>query len=80
MTVDGYSVPTGSTEFDYLDVFFSASLGSLDVDETPFDLRRRRDEDIEGTVARTTPETGRELFGKLRGRARAVRFSAGRRS
>ena len=56
VTVDGFSVPTGSTEFDYLDVFFASALGSLDVDETPFSFAGGATKTIEGTVtAQSTP-------------------------
>ncbi len=66
VTVDGYSVPSGSTEFDYVDVFYSSSLGSLDVDETPFTFAGGATKQIEATVtANDVPEAGRELFGEL---------------
>ena len=32
VTVDGYSVPAGSTTYDYVDVFYGGSLGSISVD------------------------------------------------
>ncbi|WP_455360040.1 S8 family serine peptidase [Streptomyces sp. SYSU K21746] len=32
--VDGYSVPAGSTTYDYRDVFFASSLGTVKVDES----------------------------------------------
>ena len=41
--VDGYSVPAGSTAYDYLDVFFSAALGTLDGARGRADARPRRD-------------------------------------
>ena len=68
VTVDGFDVPnsTGVTEFDYLDVFFASSLGSLDVDETPFTFAGGATREIDGTItANAVPEAGRELFGEL---------------
>jgi hypothetical protein len=34
ITVDGYSVPAGTTEYDYLDVYYASSLGEVKVDGT----------------------------------------------
>ncbi|MFI6527484.1 S8 family serine peptidase [Streptomyces uncialis] len=34
VVIDGYSVPAGSTAYDYLDLFVAPSLGSITVDET----------------------------------------------
>ena len=34
ITVDGYSVPAGTTEYDYRDVYYSPSLGEVKVDES----------------------------------------------
>jgi hypothetical protein len=68
VTVDGFDVPnsTGVTEFDYLDVFFADSLGSLDVDETPFTFTGGATKEIDGILtANAVPESGRELFGQL---------------
>ena len=33
VVVDGYAVPAGTTEYNYRDVFFSAVLGSVQVDD-----------------------------------------------
>jgi hypothetical protein len=66
VTVDGYSVPAGTTTFDYLDVFYADSLGSLDVDKTPFDLASGESRTIEGTVtANQAAAEGRSLFGAM---------------
>ncbi|AZM62293.1 MULTISPECIES: S8 family serine peptidase [unclassified Streptomyces] len=65
--VDGYSVPAGSTDYDYLDVFFSATLGSVDVDgSAPVDLGTGDSTTVSGevTVTAEAPE-GRAFFGRV---------------
>ena len=64
--VDGYSVPAGTTEFDYLDVFFASALGSLTVDETPFTFPSGSTRTVTGQVtALVAPAAGRQLFGEM---------------
>ena len=66
VTVDGYSVPSGSTTFDYQDVFFSAALGEIAVDGTPFEFPKGATKVIDGTVtARQPAAEGRSLFGSM---------------
>ena len=67
--VDGYAVPAGTTEYDYLDVFFSSSLGSLTVPATAIDL----------ASGASTPVSGDD-HGELRprGRTPALRRDARR--
>ncbi|MET8897219.1 S8 family serine peptidase [Streptomyces albogriseolus] len=65
--VDGYSVPAGTTEYDYLDVFFSATLGTVTVDESaPVKLGTGAEATVSGevTVAAAAPE-GRAFFGRV---------------
>ncbi|MFI8202162.1 S8 family serine peptidase [Streptomyces sp. NPDC085937] len=65
--VDGYSVPSGSTEYDYLDVFFSPTLGSVTVDgSAPVKLGTGAKATVSGevTVAAAAPE-GRAFFGRV---------------
>ncbi|MGA5148615.1 S8 family serine peptidase [Streptomyces griseoincarnatus] len=65
--VDGYSVPAGTTEYDYLDVFFSATLGTVTVDESaPVKLGTGAEAAVLGevTVAAAAPE-GRAFFGRV---------------
>ncbi|MFC8421652.1 S8 family serine peptidase [Streptomyces sp. NPDC057236] len=65
--VVGYSVPAGSTDYDYLDVFFSASLGSVTVDgSAPVELGTGDSATVSGdvTVAAAAPE-GRAFFGRV---------------
>lgn len=67
VVVDGYAVPSGSTEYDYLDVFYSPALGTLDVDGTAISLPRGGTAEVTGQlVAEATPTAGRSLFGELR--------------
>ncbi len=66
VTVDGYAVPSGTTEFDYLDVFFSPALGSLDVPGSAVLLGNGESTTISGSVtALTAPAAGRQLFGDM---------------
>lgn len=65
--VAGYSVPSGSTAYDYRDVFFSASLGTVTVDESvPVKLGTGESATVSGSVtaAAAAPE-GREFFGQI---------------
>ncbi|MFG2552857.1 S8 family serine peptidase [Streptomyces sp. NPDC048581] len=68
-TIDviGYSVPAGSTAYDYLDVFFSASLGTVTVDESPVKLGTGDSATLTGSVtAQAAAPEGREFFGQVR--------------
>ncbi|MFF5155731.1 S8 family serine peptidase [Streptomyces sp. NPDC000348] len=65
--VVGYSVPAGSTDYDYRDVFFSASLGSVGVDgSASVKLGTGDSATVSGdvTVAAAAPE-GRAFFGRV---------------
>ncbi|GAA4021478.1 MULTISPECIES: S8 family serine peptidase [Streptomyces] len=65
--VIGYAVPAGSTAYDYQDVFFSAALGSVTVDDsTPVKLATGASTTVSGSVtaAAAAPE-GREFFGQV---------------
>ncbi|MET7457083.1 S8 family serine peptidase [Streptomyces sp. NPDC005574] len=65
--VAGYAVPAGSTAYDYQDVFFSASLGTVTVDEsTPVALATGASTNVSASVtaAAAAPE-GREFFGQV---------------
>ncbi len=64
--VIGYEVPAGTTDYDYLDVFYSPALGELAVDPTAVTLANGATTTIEGAVtADEAPTEGRELFGEL---------------
>lgn len=65
--VAAYSVPSGSTEYDYRDVFFSPALGAVTVDDAaPVKLGTGAAATVTGTVtaAAAAPE-GREFFGQV---------------
>ncbi|AVZ73045.1 serine protease [Streptomyces lunaelactis] len=67
IVVDGYSVPAGTTEYNYRDVFFSASLGSVKVDSTkPVQLANGASAQVsaEVLVGGAAPE-GRQFFGEV---------------
>lgn len=67
ITVDGYSVPSGSTAYDYRDVFFSTSLGSVKVDSSKkVDLANGASAALTADVlvAAAAPE-GRQFFGEV---------------
>lgn len=65
--VVGYSVPSGSTAYDYQDVFFSAALGTLAVDgSTPLKLGTGDSATVTGSVtAAAAAPAGREFFGQV---------------
>lgn len=65
--VIGYSVPSGSTAYDYLDVFYSAALGTVTVDEsTPVKLATGASATVSGSVtALAAAPAGREFFGQV---------------
>jgi len=65
--VVGYAIPSGSTAYDYQDVFFSSALGTVDVDEsTPVKLATGASAPVSASVtaAAAAPE-GREFFGQV---------------
>lgn len=64
--VDGYSVPAGSTQYDYLDVFYSAGLGTLSVPATTTELATGASTPVTGqlTVA-AVPASGRQVSGEM---------------
>ncbi|MFE7645573.1 S8 family serine peptidase [Streptomyces phaeoluteigriseus] len=65
--VAGYSVPAGTTAYDYLDVFFSSSLGTVGVDETtPVKLATGASTTVAATVTAAAPAPeGRSFFGQV---------------
>ncbi|MET8636042.1 S8 family serine peptidase [Streptomyces sp. NPDC004074] len=66
--IAGYSVPSGSTAYDYRDVFFSPALGQVTVDESaPVKLGTGGSATVSGTVTAAGPAPeGREFFGQVR--------------
>ncbi|MGW0944105.1 S8 family serine peptidase [Streptomyces sp. NPDC002623] len=65
--VAGYSVPAGTTAYDYVDVFFSSSLGTVDVDgSTPVKLATGASASVSATVtALAAAPEGRAFFGQV---------------
>ncbi|CAL9445685.1 S8 family serine peptidase [Streptomyces sp. enrichment culture] len=65
--VVGYAVPSGSTAYDYRDVFFSAALGSVSVDGTgAVQLGTGASATVSGSVTAAAPAPeGREFFGQV---------------
>ncbi|MFI6543694.1 S8 family serine peptidase [Streptomyces prunicolor] len=65
--VAGYSVPSGSTAYDYRDVFFSPALGTVSVDDsTPVKLATGASATVSGSVTALAPAPeGREFFGQV---------------
>ncbi|MEU7562609.1 S8 family serine peptidase [Streptomyces eurythermus] len=66
--VVGYAVPSGSTDYDYRDVFFSSALGSVTVaDAAPVHLATGASATVTGQVtAAAEAPAGREFFGRVR--------------
>jgi hypothetical protein len=66
ITVDGYSVPAGTTEYDYKDVFFSSALGSVNVGSSPVTLANGASTAVSADVlvGAAAPE-GRQFFGEV---------------
>ncbi|AGZ46467.1 putative subtilase-family protease [Actinoplanes friuliensis DSM 7358] len=66
VVVDGYAVPSGSTQFDYRDVYLSPVLGSMTVPSAPFTLANGASAPVTGSVvAASAPVEGRTLFGDM---------------
>lgn len=65
--VAGYSIPSGSTAYDYRDVFFSGSLGQIKVDETKtVTLAHGASADVSAEIVANGPAAaGRVLFGEV---------------
>ncbi|MEU4931804.1 S8 family serine peptidase [Streptomyces yokosukanensis] len=65
--VVGYSVPSGTTAYDYRDVFFSPALGTVAVDDsTPVRLGTGDSATVTGQVtAAAEAPAGREFFGRV---------------
>ncbi|MEU2224754.1 S8 family serine peptidase [Streptomyces sp. NPDC018347] len=67
IAVAGYSVPSGSTDYDYRDVFFSSALGSVTVDgAAAVKLGTGASATVTGQVtAAAEAPAGREFFGRV---------------
>nr|BFE77371.1 hypothetical protein GCM10020092_106720 [Actinoplanes digitatis] len=59
-------MPSGSTQYDYRDVFLSPALGAMTVPTTVLTLANGATGPVTGTVtAATVPVAGRSLFGEM---------------
>ncbi|MEU6033074.1 S8 family serine peptidase [Streptomyces tauricus] len=64
--VDGYSVPAGTTAYDYLDVYFAPSLGQVEVSPAPVKLPTGASTSVTAqVVANAAPPAGRTFFGQV---------------
>jgi hypothetical protein len=65
--VDGYAVPSGSTTYDYEDVFFSDSLGKVSVDDSAtVNLPHGATAQVSASVlASAAAPAGRKFFGEV---------------
>ena len=70
--IDGYSVPSGSTAFDYVDVFTNVAFGSVSVTDADSLRPAGSSWTVPGTVtANAAPATGRVLLGNVQVRTDA---------
>ncbi|WP_128376668.1 S8 family serine peptidase [Streptomyces cavernae] len=66
VVVVGYAVPSGSTAYDYRDVYFAPSLGEIKVDGTSVKLGTGDSANFSGSVvAAAEAPAGREFFGRV---------------
>nr|WP_089295260.1 S8 family serine peptidase [Actinoplanes regularis] len=66
VVIDGYAVPSGSTAYDYLDVYYSPALGAVTIPATAVPLAGGAQTTITGSVtAASVPPAGRSLFGEV---------------
>jgi hypothetical protein len=65
--VDGYSVPSGSTEYDYIDVFFTTTpMGTIDITDANALRPAGSSWTVPGSVTATVaPAEGRVLYGNV---------------
>ncbi|MDX6330534.1 MAG: hypothetical protein QOI83_2917, partial [Streptomycetaceae bacterium] len=64
--IDGYSVPAGTTAYDYQDIYYSPALGSVNVNDTPVSLASGASANISAEVLAKAPApAGREFFGEV---------------
>ncbi|QKW06484.1 S8 family serine peptidase [Streptomyces sp. NA04227] len=64
--VVGYAVPSGSTEYDYNDVFYSSALGKVTVGTDPVELPNGASTDVKAeVVANSAAPEGRTFFGEV---------------
>jgi subtilisin family serine protease len=65
--VDGFSVPAGSTTYDYVDVFANPALGSVSVTDADAERNQGSTWTVPGSVlVSQVPEAGRVMLGNVR--------------
>lgn len=66
VVINGYAVPSGTTQYDYQDVFLSPALGAMTVPSTVLTLAAGATAPVTGSVtAASAPAAGRSLFGEM---------------
>ena len=67
VVVDGYSVPAGTTAFDYRDVYYTPGMGTVTASTAKKQLAAGGTTTIAGAVTAggVTPAAGRSLFGEM---------------
>ena len=66
MLIDGFSVPSGSTTYNYVDIFANAGLGSVAVTDANAPRPSGSSWTVPGSVtAGAVPEAGRVLLGAV---------------
>lgn len=64
--VQGYSVPAGTTAYDYLDAYYSPALGNLTAPSTPVALAAGASVTVTGSITvAAVPPAGRHLAGEI---------------
>lgn len=64
--VDGYAVPSGTTTYDYVDVFANPALGEVTVTDTDAERAAKASWTVPGAVtAKQAPSAGRQLLGAV---------------
>ena len=78
VVVDGYAVPTGSTAYDYLDVFANPKFGNVTVTDADALRAAGSSWTVPGTVtAKAAPAAGRVLLGNVLVRSGSVTVGSG---
>ncbi len=78
VVVDGYSVPAGSTAYDYLDVFANPKFGTVEVTDVDALRPAGATWTVPGTVtAKIAPAAGRVLLGNVLVRSGGVTVGSG---
>jgi len=63
--VFGFDVPSGTTTYDYEDVYFDDALGTLAVTSPPLELAAGATGTVTGSITVQQEPGGRQLFGRL---------------